>query len=392
MGISSKQQVRQTILLLIGISVYLLLTNIVFAHGMSEEEKRSIIEGGNMAYLWLGATHMLSGYDHLAFVFGIIFFLTSFRDIVKYITAFTIGHSITLIFATFNAIQMNYFLIDAVIGLSVSYIAFTNLDGFQKYLNIRPPNMMAMIVSLGLIHGFGLSTRLQLLPLSEDQLLMNIISFNIGVELGQISALFLMLLLLTAWRKSHFFKTFSLIANYALIFWGVYLFLLQMHGYEHNTNQELAGDVTGTTVQIQNISQNTEQLQDLRQLPWRDTITVELPARGDTEYKLFVKSGSTFAYSWQTNGETLFYDFHAEPSSGTTGSFQSFAKDTDKLASGSLTALFDGTHGWYWKNNNRLPVIITLKLKGNYELVKDKKNEEQLSTDEKLQPYVHETL
>ena len=114
---------------------------------------------------------MLSGYDHLLFVFGIIFFLTRFKDIVKYITAFTLGHSATLIYATFTGLQINYFLIDAVIGLSVAYIAFANLDGFRKYLEIQPPNLLFMIVALGLIHGLGLSTRLQQLPLSEDQLL-----------------------------------------------------------------------------------------------------------------------------------------------------------------------------------------------------------------------------
>ena len=101
----STQWLRQFIFLLIGAGIYLLLTNLAFAHGMSEEEKQSIIEGGNMAYLWLGATHMLSGYDHLAFVFGIIFFLTSFRDIAKYVTAFTLGHSVTLIYATFYGIE-----------------------------------------------------------------------------------------------------------------------------------------------------------------------------------------------------------------------------------------------------------------------------------------------
>ena len=148
-----------------------------FGHGMSEAEKQSIIEGGNLRYIWIGATHMLSGYDHLAFVFGIIFFLTRFKEIVKYITAFTVGHSITLIIATFNAIQVNYFLVDAVIALSVCYIAFHNLDGFKKWLNVKPPNMLVMIFSLGLIHGLGLSTRLQQLPLSENSLLMNIISF-----------------------------------------------------------------------------------------------------------------------------------------------------------------------------------------------------------------------
>jgi len=218
-----------------------LLSSQVFAHGMSEAEKLSIIEGGNLRYLWIGATHMLSGYDHLLFVFGIIFLLTRFKDIVKYITAFTIGHSVTLIIATFNGIQVNYFLIDAVIALSVCYIAFANLDGFKKYLDIKPPNLLVMIIALGLIHGLGLSTRLQQLPLSEDDLLMNIISFNVGIELGQILALTVMLILLAGWRKATSFTKFSVISNYGLIFAGLLLFLSQMHGYSHTSNPDEFG-------------------------------------------------------------------------------------------------------------------------------------------------------
>lgn len=202
-------------------------------HGMSEAEKQSIIEGGNLKYMWIGATHMLSGYDHLLFVFGIIFFLTRLKDIVKYITAFTLGHSATLIYATFNGIQVNYFLIDAVIALSVCYIAFANLDGFKKYFDIKSPNLLIMIIGLGLIHGLGLSTRLQQLPLSEDELLMNIISFNVGIELGQIAALTFMLILLAGWRKAESFSQFSRISNYGLIFAGLYLFMIQMHGFSH---------------------------------------------------------------------------------------------------------------------------------------------------------------
>lgn len=219
----------------------LFIANQALGHGMSEAEKQSIIEGGNLSYLWLGATHMLSGYDHLLFVFGMIFFLTRLKDIVKYITAFTLGHSLTLIFATFNEIQVNYYLIDAVIALSVCYIAFANLDGFKKHLNIKTPNMLGMIIGLGLIHGLGLSTRLQQLPLSEDQLLLNIISFNVGIELGQILALSLMLVLLAGWRKVPSFDTFSLISNYGLIFAGICLFLTQMHGYSHITDPDEFG-------------------------------------------------------------------------------------------------------------------------------------------------------
>ncbi len=219
----------------------LLFIGQAFGHGMSEAEKQSIVNGGNLHYLWIGATHMLSGYDHLLFVFGIIFFLTKFKDIVKYITAFTLGHSATLIWATFNGIQVNYFLIDAVIALSVCYIAFANLDGFKKYLDIKSPNLLIMIISLGLIHGLGLSTRLQQLPLSENELLMNIISFNVGIELGQIAALTIMLVILAGWRKAESFKSFSKISNYGLIFAGLYLFMMQMHGYSHASHPDEFG-------------------------------------------------------------------------------------------------------------------------------------------------------
>lgn len=211
----------------------LLVPVLAFAHGMTEAEKQSIVEGGNLSYLSLGATHMLSGYDHLLFVFGVIFLLSTFREIVKYITAFTLGHSVTLIFATFNHIQMSYLLIDAVIGLSVVYIAFANLDGFRRYLKIQPPNLLAMISLFGLIHGFGLSTRLQELPLSETDLLLNIVSFNVGVELGQVLALSAMLLLLAGWRKTKSFHAFSHVSNVGLVFAGTLLFLMQMHGYSH---------------------------------------------------------------------------------------------------------------------------------------------------------------
>ena len=221
--------------------VSLLFVSQVFAHGMSGAEKLSIIDGGNLRFMWIGATHMLSGYDHLLFVFGIIFFLTKFKDIVKYITAFTLGHSATLIYATFSGLQINYFIIDAVIGLSVAYIAFANLDGFKKYWDVKAPNMLVMIVSLGLIHGLGLSTRLQQLPLSEDQLLLNIISFNIGIELGQILALTVMLLVLAGWRKNASFQKFSRISNMFLIIAGFYLFTMQMHGYSHMTNPDEFG-------------------------------------------------------------------------------------------------------------------------------------------------------
>ena len=290
---------------LLAIIITLIATQ-AFAHGMSEAEKQAIIEGGNLRYLGIGATHMLTGYDHLAFVFGIIFFLTKFKDIVKYVTAFTVGHSITLIIATFNAIQINYFLIDAVIALSVCYIAFQNLDGFRKYLNVKSPNMLAMIFGLGLIHGLGLSTRLQELPLSADNLLMNIISFNVGIELGQISALALMLLLIAAFRKSQQFPAFSKTSNYALVLAGAFLFLSQMHGFQHTANADEFA-VNGKTAELPAVNLGNKQ-----KIDWKDTVLVTIPARSEKEYKLRLAKGATFKYSWITDKDELYFDFHGE--------------------------------------------------------------------------------
>lgn len=215
--------------------ILLILTPNAIAHGMSALDKQRILDAGIAEYVELGATHMLTGYDHLLFLFGVIFFLTRFNDIIKFITAFTIGHSITLIFATLYGIQANYYLVDAVIALTVCYKAFENLDGFKRYLNSRSPNLTWMVFSFGLIHGFGLSTRLQQLPLGDEGIVLKIIAFNVGVEVGQVIALAIMLFLLSGWRKSRSFKHFSRASNVALMLLGGLLLMMQLHGYQHST-------------------------------------------------------------------------------------------------------------------------------------------------------------
>jgi hypothetical protein len=231
------------------IKVYMTLLFTIFpmcsyAHGISEHAKQSMIDGGYFKYVYLGAEHMITGYDHLLFLLGVIFFLTTFKDIVKFISVFTLGHSITLIFATFLGITANYWLVDAVIALSVCYKGFDNNKGFQNYFGIqKAPNLLWIVLIFGLIHGFGLSTRLQQLPLGEKSsgMLMRIISFNLGVELGQIAALTLMLVLLSGIRKTVSFKKFAKVANDGLIFAGIMLFLMQLHGYLHTSNPDEFG-------------------------------------------------------------------------------------------------------------------------------------------------------
>jgi len=212
----------------------------VLAHGMSEQQKLRMLGGSAFQYIWLGAEHMLTGYDHLLFLLGVIFFLTKFKDIIKFISAFTLGHSITLIFATYFGIQVNYWLIDALIALTVCYKGFDNNGGFQSYFSTKSPHLLWMVFSFGLIHGLGLSTRLQQLPLGEKgtNFFLRIISFNVGVELGQVVALSVMLLLLSEQRHRAYFKKFSKVANDGLILCGVLLFLMQMHGYLHFSNTE----------------------------------------------------------------------------------------------------------------------------------------------------------
>jgi hypothetical protein len=148
------------------------------------------------------------------------------------------GHSITLILATFIEIKANYYLIDAVIALTVIYKGFDNIGGFNKYLQMKSPNLLGAVFLFGLIHGFGLSSRLQQLPLGKDGLLEKIIAFNIGVELGQVSALIVLLGLLAIWRKRDSFQKFSNAANWSLMTVGTLLFLMQLHGYQHNAYPE----------------------------------------------------------------------------------------------------------------------------------------------------------
>jgi hydrogenase/urease accessory protein HupE len=212
----------------------LLFSVIAWGHGMSAADQLRIINAGPLEYLELGAIHMVTGYDHLLFIFAVIFFLSRFTDIVKYITAFTLGHSITLLFATLWGIQANIYLIDAVIALTVCYKAFDNLDGFKKHLNIKSPNLMGMIFIFGLIHGFGLSTRLQELPLGDEGLVFKILSFNLGIELGQIAALSIMLVVLAGWRTTKSFTQFSKLANWLLMILGALLLLMQLHSYQHS--------------------------------------------------------------------------------------------------------------------------------------------------------------
>lgn len=204
----------------------------VFAHNVSDADAALIASDVSFTqklfdFFVLGAKHMVTGYDHLLFILGIVFLLTKFKDIVKFVSYFTLGHSITLIVATLFGIEFNYFLIDAVIGLSVAYKGYDNLYGIKKLIP-PAPDTKTIIFLFGLVHGFGLSTRLQALPLPDRNLLTYILSFNIGVEAGQLLGLAVFLFILNRFRHTSNFQTFKLLANKGLMLAGIFLFAMHL--------------------------------------------------------------------------------------------------------------------------------------------------------------------
>lgn len=209
---------------------FLLFPFLALAHDVSSADQEILRAGGLLAYVRVGATHMLTGYDHLLFLAGVVFYLNSFKDILKFITIFTIGHCITLIGATYLGVTANEHIVDAVIALSVLYKGFENLGGFEK-LKITSPNLLAMVALFGLIHGFGLSTRLQSFDMGDNQFLSKILCFNLGVEVGQVLALIPIIFVINYSRKSKHFSAFYKAVNWYLVIAGIGLFFYQMKGY-----------------------------------------------------------------------------------------------------------------------------------------------------------------
>lgn len=206
----------------------LLIPMLAMAHGVSSSDQEILRSGGLWGYIRVGATHMLTGYDHLLFLAGVVFYLSSLKDIIKFITVFTIGHCITLIGATYAGITADEHLVDAVIALSVLYKGVENLGGFQKF---KMPDLLLMVGAFGLIHGFGLSTRLQSFDMGQDQFLAKILCFNLGVEVGQILALIPIVFLLTLAQKHEKYTVFYKVVNWFLVLAGVFLFFLQLFFY-----------------------------------------------------------------------------------------------------------------------------------------------------------------
>lgn len=205
----------------------------VYAHGVDEETQSFLMGNKGVAFgpfLYIGAAHMITGYDHLLFLVGVIFFLYRTKEILTYVSYFTIGHSTTLLLGVMADIQMNAYIIDAIIALSIVYKGFDNLGGFKHFFGKQPNTKLAVLI-FGLFHGFGLATKLQEFKFDKEGLFTNLLGFNIGVEIGQFLALGFILIIIGAWRRFDSFLKFSKITNTLLMAAGFLLLGLQLTGF-----------------------------------------------------------------------------------------------------------------------------------------------------------------
>jgi len=203
------------------------------AHNVSKRDAAFVQSNSGTAiapFMYLGAKHMVTGYDHLLFLIGVIFFLYKLKDVVQYVSLFTIGHSLTLLGGVLGGIHANSYLIDAIIGFSVVYKAFDNMDGFKRLFGFQPNTKLAVLL-FGLFHGFGLATKLQEFTLAQTGLVTNIVSFNVGVEIGQILALTAVLIGLSFWRTRRGFLRHAFATNTVLMVGGFLLVGYQLTGY-----------------------------------------------------------------------------------------------------------------------------------------------------------------
>ena len=211
----------------------LLIPWAAFAHGVSEGDQAFLEDSTGtqlIAFTYLGAKHMVTGYDHLLFLFGVIFFLYRMREVAAYVTLFAIGHSVTLLLGVLGGFHVNPYIVDALIGFSVVYKALDNMGAFRRWFGFQP-NTKAAVMIFGLFHGLGLATKLQDFSLSPEGLVANMLAFNVGVEIGQILALALILIVMGFWRRSPMFARQAFGANAVLMTAGFLLIGYQLTGY-----------------------------------------------------------------------------------------------------------------------------------------------------------------
>lgn len=224
---------RRLVLMLTALALLLFFAADAFAHNVAEGDKGYIQESSGVLFfpfVYLGAKHMVTGYDHLLFLFGVIFFLYRMKDIGIYVTLFAIGHSTTMLLGVLTGFSVSAHLIDAIIGLSVVYKSLDNLGAFQRWFGFQPNTKIATLV-FGFFHGFGLATKIIEFDISPDGLLPNLIAFNIGVELGQLLALGAILIAMGFWRRTPSFMRHAFAANTIVMAAGFVLVGMQLTGF-----------------------------------------------------------------------------------------------------------------------------------------------------------------
>ncbi|WP_207459317.1 HupE/UreJ family protein [Azospirillum sp. SYSU D00513] len=225
---------RTALLALVATFLLLAFTNPdALAHSVTQGDKGYIqeITGTHLIpFAYLGAKHMVTGYDHLLFLFGVIFFLYRLKDIGLYVSLFALGHSTTMLLGVFLDMHVSAYLIDAIIGFSVVYKALDNLGAYQRWFGVQPNTKVATLV-FGLFHGFGLATKIQEFDIAPDGLLPNLLAFNVGVEIGQLLALSAILIAMSYWRRSAGFRRHAYTANVAMMTAGFMLIGYQLTGW-----------------------------------------------------------------------------------------------------------------------------------------------------------------
>jgi hypothetical protein len=223
---------RPFLLALLAIAAVFVSSGMALAHAVTLGDKGYIQEITGVQiipFIYLGAKHMVTGYDHLLFLAGVIFFLYGMKEIGIYVTLFAVGHSVTMLAGVWFGFGINAYIIDAIIGFSVVYKALDNLGAFKLWFGVQPDTKIATLI-FGFLHGFGLASKILDYNISPDGLLPNLIAFNLGVEIGQLTALALILVLMNRWRASSAFARQAYAANVIMIGLGVYLMGFQLIG------------------------------------------------------------------------------------------------------------------------------------------------------------------
>lgn len=236
-GLLAMASCRATALILTVLALYASGVGQALAHNVTAGDAGYIQEIWGVKiipFIYLGAKHMVTGYDHILFLLGVVFFLYKMKDVAIYVSIFAVGHSVTMLLGVWYGWGINAYIIDAIIGLSVVYKALDNLGAYQKWFGFQP-NTKAATLIFGLLHGTGLASKILDYDIPQDGLLANLLAFNVGVEVGQLLALAVILIVMGYWRRNPNFMRQATVANLIMIGLGLWLTGIQVAGYFAST-------------------------------------------------------------------------------------------------------------------------------------------------------------